>query len=289
MTLEDCRRFFAEEVRFAAALPDSPLVEAFARVPREEFVGPGPWQIGSTNGLGGVVYQATENADPRHVYHNVLIALVADRGLNNGQPSGLAAWIYALDLKPGEQAFHLGCGVGYYTAIMAEIVGPLGKVVASEVDLGPAARAKQNLSSWKNVTVHAGDGIGVDPGPCDGMFINAGVTHPQPQWLERLREGGRLVLPLTISVGDTGIGGGVMAKIVRRGAGFSASVVSYVAIYSCTSGRDSELENALRPALTTGSLLKMKSVHLEPHEKTETCIAHRVDVCLSSAEPVSVS
>ena len=27
------------------------------------------------------------------------------------------------------------------------------------------------------------------------MLINAGVTHPHALWLERLREGGRLVLP----------------------------------------------------------------------------------------------
>jgi protein-L-isoaspartate(D-aspartate) O-methyltransferase len=179
MTLEECRRFFAEEVRFAAALPSSPLVDAFAHVPREQFVGPGPWQLGTITGMGGVVYTTSEDADPRRVYHNALISLDPDRGLNNGQPSALANWINALELKPGERVFHLGCGVGYYTAIMAEIVGPTGEVVASEVHSELAARSKENLSSWKNVTVHAQDGIDVDPGPCHAMLINAGVTHPQ--------------------------------------------------------------------------------------------------------------
>ena len=32
MTLEECRRFFADEVRFAANIRSSELVEAFARV-----------------------------------------------------------------------------------------------------------------------------------------------------------------------------------------------------------------------------------------------------------------
>ncbi len=46
------------------------------------------------------------------------------------------------------------------------------------------------------------------------MLINAGVTHPQPIWLDRLREGGRLVMPLTIAISPT-IGQGIMLKFVR--------------------------------------------------------------------------
>ncbi len=44
-SLEQARREFAEKVRAIAALKSSRLVEALASVPREEFVGPGPWQI----------------------------------------------------------------------------------------------------------------------------------------------------------------------------------------------------------------------------------------------------
>jgi protein-L-isoaspartate(D-aspartate) O-methyltransferase len=63
------------------------------------------------------------------------------------------------------------------------------------------------------------------------MLINAGVTHPNPLWLDRLREGGRLVLPLTIATSPH-LGIGVMAKIVHEGNGFSAQIVTSVAIYS---------------------------------------------------------
>ena len=51
---------------------------------------------------------------------------------------------------------------------------------------------------------------------CDAMLINAGVTHLYPPWLDRLREGGRLVLPLTVAMGAT-LGEGVVAKITRPG------------------------------------------------------------------------
>jgi protein-L-isoaspartate(D-aspartate) O-methyltransferase len=100
-------------------------------------------------------------------------------------------------LKPGDRVFHLGCGVGYYTAIMAEVVGAGGSVVGVELDAGLAARAKENLSAYANITVRAGDGAGFDPGLCDSIFVNCGVTHPQTIWLESLRDDGRLVLPIT--------------------------------------------------------------------------------------------
>jgi hypothetical protein len=46
-SIDDYRRFYAEEIRFVANLDSPALVEAFARVPREKFIGPGPWQVGS--------------------------------------------------------------------------------------------------------------------------------------------------------------------------------------------------------------------------------------------------
>jgi hypothetical protein len=52
MTLEECRRFFAEEVRFTAMVRSPALVEAFARVPREHFLGPGSWEIASADKRG---------------------------------------------------------------------------------------------------------------------------------------------------------------------------------------------------------------------------------------------
>jgi len=136
-------------------------------------------------------------------YHNVIVVLDQARDINNGQPSALAHWINGVELQPGQRVYHLGSGVGYYTAIMAEVVGPGGSVVASEIDADLAARARANLSDYANVEVHTADGGEFDPGECDAMLINAGVTHPHPLWLERLREGGRLVLPITLATTET--------------------------------------------------------------------------------------
>ncbi len=139
-----------------------------------------------------------------------------------------------------------------------------------------------------NVTVHAGDGAAFDPGACDAMLINAGVTHPHPPWLERLRVGGRLVLPLTVATAGTTVGNGVMARIVRMQDGFSAGVVTFVAIYSCTSVRDPQLEPLLARAIASRALLKMKWVRQDSHEQADSCLLHGREVCLSSgASPSS--
>ena len=291
MTLEDCRRFYAEEVRFVASIQTPGLVEAFARVPREKYLGPPPWQIGSPErlalslaGIGSFSYTAT--ADPRDVYHNVVIALDAEHDIHNGQPSALACWIDALSLKPGERAYHLGCGVGYYTAIFAEVVGSGGAVVGIDVNAELAARARENLSAYPKVTVHAGDGAAFDPGACDAIFVNAGVTHPQRMWLERLRAGGRLVLPITMAATPTR-GQGIMVKITRQRSGYSAGMVSPVGIFSCTSGRDPQLDPLIAKAFASRALFKLKSVRLDGHEPADTCILHGSSVCVSSAEPAS--
>jgi protein-L-isoaspartate(D-aspartate) O-methyltransferase len=288
MTLEDCRAFYAQEIRFAANLTTPGLVEAFARVPREKFLGPPPWLIGSATaralsvaGMGQMSYASVE--DPRDVYHNVVISLDRSKDINNGQPGSLALWIDALALKPDDCVFHLGCGAGYYTAIMAEIVGAGGSVVGVELDPGLAARAKENLAAYANVTVHAGDGTGFDPGLCDAIFVNCGVTHPQSIWLNGLREGGRLIAPFTMAI-NPAIGQGIMTKIVRNSVGYSAEMVSPVAIFSGGSLRDPALEPLMAKALRGGGLLKLKSVRRDAHEATETCVIHASEVCLSTDE-----
>lgn len=283
-TLEDCRRFYAEEIQFAANLTSPALIAALGSVPREKFLGPGPWDVAVPDMFTGKVqYTATPDADPRRVYHNVVIALDRSRDLTNGQPGTLAHYINALDLAPGDRVYHLGAGAGYYTAIISEVVGLGGSVVATEVhpELGPMAQ--KNLADRANVTVHVGDGTEFDPGECDAMLTNAGMTHPLPLWLDRLRPGGRLVLPITMPMAPN-LGKGVMLKIIRQPNGYAAQLVTFVAIYSATSGRDPQREALIGKALATGGLMKVKSVRRDQHMPDETCALHGGEVCLSLAE-----
>jgi protein-L-isoaspartate(D-aspartate) O-methyltransferase len=143
-----------------------------------------------------------------------VVAIDASRGLNNGQPSGLAAWLQVLELRCGDRVLHIGCGLGYYTALIAAVVAPHGEVIGVELDADLASRAGANLTSVKRVSVVAADGCEFDPGPVDAILVNAGATHPRSLWLERLRLGGQLLLPLTDDNGT-----GIVLKVTRGGGG----------------------------------------------------------------------
>jgi len=278
-TIEQYRRFYAEEIAASANLDQPRLVEAFARVSRERFLGPAPWQVGGPMFLQNAFRTTSE---PRDVYHNVAVALKMSQSLNNGQPGLLAGWIAALDLAEGHRVFHLGAGTGYFTAILAEVVGPSGTVVAAEVEPDLAAMASENLRAYPNVTVHCADGAAVDPGRCEAILINAGVTHPHLPWLHGLNHRARMVLPLTTRM-PQGWGKGLAIRITRNQDRFAAEILSMVAIYSCTSVRDAALEPLLEKAMTSQQFMKLKSVRLDAHEQTDSCIVHGAKVCLSAA------
>src|SRR5262249_5270313 len=66
MTLDAARRDYAEELRVRARLRNEALVQAFATVPREHFLGPGPWQLMlPPQEAGGGVYILTDDTAPR--------------------------------------------------------------------------------------------------------------------------------------------------------------------------------------------------------------------------------
>jgi protein-L-isoaspartate(D-aspartate) O-methyltransferase len=126
------RRSYAEELRFTAHIRAPAVCAAFAAVQRERFVGAGPWRVRSPMDMAE--YWTTADADPRAVYHDVLIALDEARRINNGQPSLWAFLLDQLDIFTDERVLHLGCGTGYYTAVMAELVGPTGRITAIEIE-----------------------------------------------------------------------------------------------------------------------------------------------------------
>ena len=221
-----------------------------------------------------------------HLYDDVLVAIDPSRGLNNGLPSYLAFCLDALDLHEGDRVLHVGCGVGYYTAIIAEVVGPTGRVVGVEIDADLASRARDTLSDIHHTEVVQGDGGEYDPGPCDAIFINAGATHPRSVWLDSLRPGGRLVLYLTVALDDTGAGKGGMLKVIRKDKGYAARFLSSVAVFHCIGSRDQDANRRLQEAMMRGRWGSVRSLRRDRHTQSETCWLHGDDFCLSTL-PVS--
>jgi len=175
----------------------------------------------------------------------------------------------------------VGCGTGYYSAIMAEVVGPKGQVAAIEIDSELAGRARSNLSYLSHVEVIEGDGCEFNPGSCDAIFVNAGVTHPRSIWLDSLRPDGRLLMPLTVT-DDTDRGGaGRVLKVTRQPEGFTASFISGVRIFPCVGGRDAELNERLKKAFDRDDWKSIQSLRRDKHDPADTCWFHADNFCLS--------
>jgi protein-L-isoaspartate(D-aspartate) O-methyltransferase len=242
-TLAAARRWYAEDLRCRApVLRNLHLIDAFAAVPREQFVGPGPWRIIPDPRPNDAFL--TPDDDPHWLYHDVLVTIDASRNLNNGMPSFWARNLEHLDIARGERVLQVGAGTGYYSAVLAEIVGPAGRVAAVEIDLELASRARANLADWPQIDVVSGDGRAIDAGKFDVAIVFAGSTHPSRQWLDCLAEGGRLLMPLTNESRW-----GFLLRVTRRGDAYAACSIGGVGIYPCIGGRDDEAGKRLHAAL----------------------------------------
>ena len=188
--LAEIRGFYAKLMAGAARSRDPRLERIFELVPREAFLPRGPWKI-----MVADTYFETPSADPAYLYQNALVALDADKGINNGEPFLHAAWIGAVAPQPGETVVHIGAGSGYYTAILSMLVLPNGRVNAFEIEADLAAAARHNLEPFESVSVTSGDAVSLPLPQADLIYVNAGVVAPPLHWLRALRPGGRMIFP----------------------------------------------------------------------------------------------
>lgn len=210
------RRAFARQMLAVAGIAEDPRLEAaLASVRRERFLGEGPWQVADPHGG----YRALPAADPVLVYQDMLFALSPGRGVHNGSPGLHAAWLHALAPAEGGRVAHLGAGTGYYSALLARLVGPGGRVAAVEIDRELAASARANLAAFDNVTVAEADAAELPDRAADAIYVNFGTVRPAGAWLDRLAPGGRLVLPLGVPAPARGGG----FALTRRGVGLLVS------------------------------------------------------------------
>ncbi len=273
------RRFFARFVALKGDAKDPRIEQAFADTRREGFAGAGPWQIK----VPGGPYLQTPDDDPAYLYHDWLVALDAARGINIGEPALHARCLDALALQEGETVLHIGAGAGYYTAILAQLVGPAGQVHAYEIDPDLAKRARDNLTHLAAVRVHERSGIGDGLAQADAIYVNASATHPSRSWLEALRAGGRLMFPLHA----TGGFGGVL-KVVRadRGMAWPACFVSPAGFIACDGVQDTALGRRLADAFARRDWREVRALRFDP-APDESCWIAGDGWWLSTAAPAA--
>lgn len=117
------------------------------------------------------------------------------------QPTMIAAMLEQLDVQPADRVLEIGAASGYNAALLAQLTGPKGLVVSLELEADLAARAARNLRNTgvQNVLVLAADGRDGWPraAPYDRIIVTAGADQVHPAWEHQLRDGGRLVVPMS--------------------------------------------------------------------------------------------
>lgn len=265
-TIEAARNWFAEDLRIAAPVLHTPaIITAFAKVPREHYLGQGPWRLHPRQ-FDRPAYVSPTN-EAHHLYHDVLISIDQDLEINNGLPS---LWAYYLDqmaLKPGAVILQVGAGVGYFTAILAELVTDSGRVIAYEIEADLAERARENLKHYPNVEVISGDAtedatvdatVAENLPKLDAILVFAGATHVPENWVLRLAKTGRIVIPFT---GDDHWG--FMLRLEKRGTTFAAASLGNCGFYHCDGARKPAEAAALETAIKAcgGTVPSLDQMH----------------------------
>jgi protein-L-isoaspartate(D-aspartate) O-methyltransferase len=162
-------------------IADDRVLAAMARVPREAFV-PAPI------------------AD--RAYDDAALAIGQEQTIS--QPYIVAAMCELLALEGAEQVLDVGTGSGYAAAVLDELAA---SVVSIEriPSLAEQARRALDETGHARVEVRIGDGsLGApDRAPFDAIAVAAATATVPPALYEQLAEGGRLVLPLGGSRGQT--------------------------------------------------------------------------------------
>ncbi len=246
--LDTLRHSYAQRIAQLADVRDPRVEQAFADVPREQFLPPPPWTIIS---LG----DARETSRIADIYENVLVAIDRQRGINNGEPALHAAWLDTVSPQAGENVIHVGAGTGYYTAMLSRLVEPGGHVEAFEYEPDLAAAASRNLQPYSNVTVHAESAFGRKLPGADVIYVNAGVIAPDAEWLKALKPGGRLIFPW-----QPHKGWGPALLVTRRGGRFAVQALMNVGFISCSGTTETP---SVRQLPTEADLAAVRSVWLK--------------------------
>lgn len=267
------RAAFAKQILAASGIDDSLLERAFSSIKREHYIGPAPWLIATYNR-----YQEVLSQDPVVLYQDRLFALQSARMVNNGSPT-LHAWgLHTLGLSRGDTVAHIGAGRGYYTAIISDLVGSAGSVLAVEYNEDLAHRAIENLAELSNVTVVQGSGASWPEIPTDAIYVNYATHRPAEKWLECLKIGGKLIFPLAVpdevSQNSSAItASGIFLLVERSPHGFKARSLGS-AFFVWDDAASGQQWNDLKRSLSRGDADRIRSLRVGPRKEGEWFSTH---------------
>lgn len=155
-------------------ITDPAILDAFRRVPREEFV-------------------AGEHRQWAYDDHPLPI----ESGQTISQPYIVAVMIDAAGIEAGDAVLEIGAGSGYAAAVIGQIAG---SVIGIErhAELARIAAGRMERLGYSNVRIVEGDGTRgcADEAPFDAILAAASGSHVPERLLAQLAPGGRVVMPI---------------------------------------------------------------------------------------------
>lgn len=153
---------------------DERVMAAMRKVPRHLFV-PAP--------LAAYAYQDTP------------LPIGFDKTIS--QPFIVALMSDLLSPQPGEKVLEVGTGLGYQTAILAELAGQVSSIEIVE-EFASLAQDLLRQLGYTKVEIRVGDGSRgwLERAPFDKILVTAAADMAPAALLDQLKSGGRLVMPL---------------------------------------------------------------------------------------------
>jgi protein-L-isoaspartate(D-aspartate) O-methyltransferase len=130
----------------------------------------------------------------RYAYADMPLPIGFDKTIS--QPFMVAVMTDLLQPQPDDVVLEVGTGLGYQTAILAELVRQVWTIEIVE-ELANEAELRLRHFGYTNVEMRVGDGGQGWPehAPFDKIVVSAAPELCPPDLIAQLRPGGRIVLP----------------------------------------------------------------------------------------------
>ncbi len=269
---ESLRHQFIIELQKQGAIHSREVAAAFDAIPRELFV---PLFYRREKGAWQTSCDLEEETWLRQIYQDeALVTLLDARGTpisSSSQPSIMAAMLEALDVRRGTCVLEIGTGTGYNAALLVKLTGDAEMVTTIDIDPHLARQAECTLhATVGKVGVLVGNGTHVQGEErMDRIMVTASCTSIPRTWYHLLTVGGRVVMPLTGSLGSSGLL--ILTKDEGCGSGsFSPLPVAFMPM------QDQEEERRMP------SVRELLELPLNASFRVETDVEEAMITCLSN-------
>ncbi len=171
-------------LRGKGALHSSRLEQALYKIRRQDFV-------------------SSYNQTEAYVDHPLGIGF----GQTISQPSTVVFMLEELGVEIGDNVLDIGSGSGWQLGLLAEMVGPSGRVTGVEIIQELVLKARHNIAKYNFANVQIIHGDGNDgfslAAPYDKIIVACATSHDVPSaLLSQLRLGGKLIIPVGEGIQD---------------------------------------------------------------------------------------